>query len=172
MSRTWAPVVCIRKPNTPSRTSDSAHVLPNCVQEPLRPKAAPPALRAVPPSLVLTPRGTVGSGSYLEQGQASEQTHRKRSLQGNHSCRNQLAGLSVGEEPASLNHLETSSRRTGAMRSARPGNTPLQPTSQLVILKPTGFQLLLRCSRFPTPVDEGSSPNKAGCIAATWPWGP
>ena len=35
-------------------------------QMPLRPKAAPPALHAAPPSILLTLSGTVGSGSYLE----------------------------------------------------------------------------------------------------------
>ena len=45
---------------------------------------------------------------------------------------NQLAGLSVREEPASLNHLETSRCRTEAMRRAKHVNTPLQPSSQLV----------------------------------------
>ena len=58
--------------NTRSITEDSAHVRQNCMQDPLRPKAAPPALHAVPPSILLTLRGTVGSGSYLEQGSETE----------------------------------------------------------------------------------------------------
>ena len=58
--------------NTRSITVDSAHVRQNCMQDPLRPKAAPPALHAVPPSILLTLRGTVGSGSYLEQGSETE----------------------------------------------------------------------------------------------------
>ena len=58
--------------NTRSNNEDSAHVRQNCMQDPLRPKAAPPALHAVPPSILLTLRGTVGSGSYLEQGSESE----------------------------------------------------------------------------------------------------
>jgi len=40
-----------QKATTPSRTSARAHVLPNCVPEPLRPTAAPPAIHAVPPAL-------------------------------------------------------------------------------------------------------------------------
>ena len=85
---------------------------------------------------------------------------------------NQLAGLSVREEPASLNHLETSRCRIEAMRRAKHVDTRCSPQASWFILKPTGFLFLLRCLRFPTLVVEGSSPNTAGCIAATWPWGP
>ena len=52
--------------NTRSTNEHSAHVRQTCMQDPLRPKAAPPALHAAPPSVLLTLRGTVGSGTYLE----------------------------------------------------------------------------------------------------------
>ena len=93
---------------TRSNNEDSAHVRQNCMQDPLRPKAAPPALHAVPPSILLTLRGTVGSGSYLEQGQASKLISAKVLTSWKPFTQiislpasNQLAGLSVGEEPAS-----------------------------------------------------------------------
>ena len=156
-----------------SNNEDSAHVRQNCMQDPLRPKAAPPALHAVPPSILLTLRGTVGSGSYLEQGQASKLISAK--VLTSWKPFTQIISL-----PASVSgksqHRSTIRRPVDiekeAMRRAKQGNTKLQPSSQLVHSETDWFPVSPSLLRFPTPVVEGSSPNTAGCIAATWPWGP
>ena len=162
-----------QKSNTQSGTEDSAHVLPNCMQEPLRPKAAPPALHAVPPSIVLTLRGTVGSGSYLEQGHASQ-------LNSSKVLTSRQPFMQKISLPASVS--EKSQPHLTIWRPADVAKKPCEEQSMAIprcspqaswfTLKPTGFLFLLRCLKFPTPVVEGSSPNTAGCITATWPWGP
>ena len=131
-SRTWAHVVCIRKPPHQAAHQTVPMFCRTACQNPLG--LQPRRQQSMPyPQCCFNTEGhgrlgVLSSSKVRPQTELNESAHFKAIIYAEISL---PASVSEKSQPHE-NHLETSSCRRGAMRRARPGDTPLQPTSQLV----------------------------------------